>query len=333
MTKLINLEEILATIESDRSIQNIVMHEFCDRYYIDTRSGTIYDIEESLEITPELVDEQLIVELVSKSGERVQMLLGDILIRMIYGYTNSSFRPKLTEFPCKTSTLAPKINKLIQIDDNRIEINDIIYRRWRDTEYYASDYGAIYSVPYGAFLRKHYNEKNYCLVNTRDDDIKRSYRVHRIVWESVHGPIPDSKEIDHINSKRWDNNISNLQLMTHVENLQKMFGENYTFLTDDDIVAIGKYLLDGVPTKKLAEKYNVSRDIIADIKYRNYRGDVLVAAGIDLSNIGRDNGSGLSKKDIEDIISMKESKEPVDKIAEKYGISRATVYNLVKKNG
>lgn len=319
--------------KNNRAIQNIAMHEFCDRYCIDMRSGTIYDMEESLEITPELVDEQLVVELVSNSGERVQMLLGDILIRMIYGYTNSSFRPKLTEYPCKTSNLAPKINKFIELDDDRIEINDIIYRRWRDTEYYASDYGVVYSVPHCGFLRKHYNEKGYCMVTTKDDDLKRSYRIHRIVWESVHGPIPDSKEIDHINRKRWDNAISNLQLMTHVENLQKMFSETRTFLTDDDVVEIGKCLLDGVPTKKLAEKYNVSRDIIADIKYRNYRGDVLTAAGIDLSNITRDNGSGLSKKDIEDIISMKESKEPVDKIAEKYGISRATVYNLVKKNG
>ncbi len=330
MTTTIDIQELLKMMESDRAIQNIPMHEFCDRYYIDMRSGTIYDMVDSLEIAPDTVDGEFVVTLVANTGETRTLLLGDLLIRIIYGYTNSSFRPKLTEFPCNTSNLAPKVNKLIMLDDDRIEINDIVYRRWRDTEYYASDYGVVYSVPYGAFLRKHYNEKNYCLVGMRDGDRKYTYRVHRIVWESIHGLIPDHKEIDHINAKRWDNAISNLQLMTHVENLQKMRDLNYTILSDDDIVSIGKYLLDGIPSKELAEKYNVSRDIIADIKYRDYRGEILRAAGIDLSNISRDNHSGLTKKDISDIVAKREAKVPVSDIADEYGISRATVYNLVK---
>lgn len=45
-------------------------------------------------------------------------------------------------------------------------------------------------------------------------------RVHRLIWEHVHGQIPDGKEIDHINGNRSDNRISNLRLVSRSENLQ-----------------------------------------------------------------------------------------------------------------
>lgn len=46
----------------------------------------------------------------------------------------------------------------------------------------------------------------------------------RLAWQLVNGPIPDGLEIDHINRVRTDNRISNLRLVTRVENL-----ENRTF--------------------------------------------------------------------------------------------------------
>ena len=43
-------------------------------------------------------------------------------------------------------------------------------------------------------------------------------RWHRLVFEYFNGPIPDGMEIDHINNKRDDNRIENLQLLSHKEN-------------------------------------------------------------------------------------------------------------------
>lgn len=47
---------------------------------------------------------------------------------------------------------------------------------------------------------------------------RKTYLVHRFVWECFHGMIPDGKVIDHINNNKEDNRLSNLQLMTQQEN-------------------------------------------------------------------------------------------------------------------
>lgn len=57
-------------------------------------------------------------------------------------------------------------------------------------------------------------------------------RLHRIVYELFVGKIPDGYEIDHINTIRSDNRVSNLRSVTHKENcnntltLKKNSGEN-----------------------------------------------------------------------------------------------------------
>ena len=42
--------------------------------------------------------------------------------------------------------------------------------------------------------------------------------VHRIIYETFVGPIPDGYEIDHINAIRDDNRLENLRCVTHKQN-------------------------------------------------------------------------------------------------------------------
>lgn len=37
--------------------------------------------------------------------------------------------------------------------------------------------------------------------------------LHRCIWTKLHGPIPDEHEVNHINRKRWDNRLENLELL------------------------------------------------------------------------------------------------------------------------
>ena len=44
-------------------------------------------------------------------------------------------------------------------------------------------------------------------------------RVHRVIYETFVGPIPDGYEIDHFNNIRDDNRLENLRCVTHKENM------------------------------------------------------------------------------------------------------------------
>lgn len=47
--------------------------------------------------------------------------------------------------------------------------------------------------------------------------------AHRMIWESVNGPIPDGMQINHINGIKSDNRIANLELVTPSENARHAY--------------------------------------------------------------------------------------------------------------
>lgn len=62
------------------------------------------------------------------------------------------------------------------------------------------------------------NVYGYCKVPVKIDDKRKEVFVHRIIWETVYGPIPKGYVIDHIDEDKTNNKISNLRLVTHADN-------------------------------------------------------------------------------------------------------------------
>ena len=61
-----------------------------------------------------------------------------------------------------------------------------------------------------------YKDKDgYLIVSTKNG----KNRVHRIIYETFVGPIPDGYEIDHIEGNKTDNRPEMLKCVTHIENL------------------------------------------------------------------------------------------------------------------
>ena len=61
----------------------------------------------------------------------------------------------------------------------------------------------------------------------------KSAYVHRFVWESWKGIIPNGLHIDHINENIEDNRLSNLQLLTPSQNVKKSLkNKDFSYLKD-----------------------------------------------------------------------------------------------------
>lgn len=69
----------------------------------------------------------------------------------------------------------------------------------------------------------------------------RSAMAHRVVWLAAYGFIPPELEVNHLNRKRWDNRLSNLELVTPKGNSAHWRGEDYPSLaagfTVDEILS------------------------------------------------------------------------------------------------
>lgn len=61
----------------------------------------------------------------------------------------------------------------------------------------------------------------YLMCSLIEEEKQKTKYVHRVIYECVFGKIPEDKDIDHIDGNTKNNKISNLQLLTHRENLLK----------------------------------------------------------------------------------------------------------------
>ena len=94
--------------------------------------------------------------------------------------------------------------------------------KFRDYDNYeVYEDGKIWSYRKKKFLKPSINKDGYqrvCLVD--NEGKKKMYYIHRVVWESVNGsPIPKGYEINHISEAKDENMITNLELISHKDNI------------------------------------------------------------------------------------------------------------------
>ena len=97
------------------------------------------------------------------------------------------------------------------------------YKHPKYENYLASKCGQILSLKRKEkkILKLNLSGNGYFYFGLCENNDCKIYSVSRFVFECFKGNIPVDKEVDHIDNKKENNSIINLQLLTHSENIKK----------------------------------------------------------------------------------------------------------------
>ncbi len=145
-----------------------------------------------------------------------------------------------------------------------IKYRDVIgYEKY----YRIYDNGDIFSYRKGFLEPQLNNDGYYSITLCVDYKIKR-FLVHRLLFLNFVGDIPDGLQINHIDGVKTNNNLSNLELCTPLENtrhawslglVKKKLGEQTSLakITETKVREIRKLFKLGLTQVEIAKKFNI----------------------------------------------------------------------------
>lgn len=110
--------------------------------------------------------------------------------------------------------------------DRRVVVDDKKYYKHQVfSNYAANEDGSIINVKTGKRRKMNISNSGYSFFSlyNKNLDKPKIYTQHRFVYEVFRGPIPKCFEIHHRNSNKNDNHISNLELLTHQQNIREKY--------------------------------------------------------------------------------------------------------------
>jgi hypothetical protein len=133
------------------------------------------------------------------------------------------------------------------------------------------------------FLNPNISKTGYYVVSFKKNNIKKTFKVHRLIANSFIPHVKDKKFVNHINGIKTDNRIENLEWCTILENnlharktgLVNDSGCNHVSskLTEEQVVFIIK---SSLKLKDLGNMFNVDFTTIYKVKKRITYKNVLI---------------------------------------------------------
>lgn len=156
-----------------------------------------------------------------------------------------------------------------------------------DERYWISDRGRVWSnCDFGKILKVHVNHKRngYLSVNLFHPNgiIYRKY-IHLMVIEAFGPPKPSGMECNHKDGVKANCDISNLEWMTHIDNIRhardiglfnpcKGDSHHLSKLTEAQRTEVIVLRLLGHTQREIASQFGVSASAVWQIVHRNYEG-------------------------------------------------------------
>lgn len=122
---------------------------------------------------------------------------------------------------------------------NEIIVNNKTFKQFRDTKYYISEDGEVYSIFSNIILKPYITRDGHKRVDIYHNGKCKHEFVHRLVYETWIGQIPNDMQINHIDDDKDNNHVSNLYCGTQKENIRDCMNNghksgNYKLLIIED---------------------------------------------------------------------------------------------------
>lgn len=161
-----------------------------------------------------------------------------------------------------------------KINDTDILVNDTVFRKIPDflDGYYISNFGAVFST-YRNNLRKcEIDRDGYHRISFPYPNLTH-IAIHRLVYKTWIGVIPNGYVIDHKDNNKWNNCYTNLSAVTAFENSRKaaqdgLYAKTF-YWNEDNVYQVCEMMKNNVSVKDIAAAYDITPD---DKKaYKNFR--------------------------------------------------------------
>lgn len=130
----------------------------------------------------------------------------------------------------------------------------------------------------------------YYMVRKMYDGHNYHFMEHRVIWYFHNGAFDETKEINHIDRDRTNNSISNLELVTHAQNVKhslpyrkdtRGFNNHKAVLSEKDAQLIRFLCKHGYKQKTVAEMFNLANpNVVSRVVTGARYGNVQDAASV-----------------------------------------------------
>lgn len=106
--------------------------------------------------------------------------------------------------------------------NNVIKIKEVIWKDIKGYEglYQVSNTGKVWSISRGQIRKTRLDKDGYERLDLTKDGKSYTRFVHRLVAEAFLDNVENKSEVNHIDCNRANNNLENLEWVTHAENME-----------------------------------------------------------------------------------------------------------------
>lgn len=132
--------------------------------------------------------------------------------------------------------------------------------------YFVTKEGLVFSSKTNKFLKFSYDQQGYQRVGLYTGNYKtKTIKVHRLIAETfIENPL-NKKDVNHIDGKKTNNNVLNLEWCTRSENIKHAFNNGLKTITQKQIDGVKSRFSKKVLDTKTGIIYNSLKEASVDL--------------------------------------------------------------------